>query len=269
MNIKEYIESGILELYVAGVLSEKESKEVYELMLKHPEVLDEVLKIEASIISLSQAVSPKNSKYIYNLIKEKLGLNNSDSKIVQLKQPKSINWFNYSGWAASILLAGGLIWALVQNSELKTQITKADTDIEFLETQIENANSDLKEANNFIATLRDRNIITVPLDGQAVYPEAYAKVYWDKATNNIFLDAQGLPDPPPGKVYQVWSLKLNPLTPTSLGIIDTFMTDENKIFAITNTNESEAFGITLEPEGGSESPTLEQLYTLGVVSNDV
>ena len=34
---------------------------------------------------------------------------------------------------------------------------------------------------------------------------------------------------------------------------------------LENANESEAFGITLEPEGGSETPTLEQLYTLGAV----
>ncbi|MEL6919223.1 MAG: anti-sigma factor, partial [Bacteroidota bacterium] len=40
---------------------------------------------------------------------------------------------------------------------------------------------------------------------------------------------------------------------------------ENKIFAVTNLNESEAFGITLEPAGGSESPTLEQLYALGTI----
>ena len=41
--------------------------------------------------------------------------------------------------------------------------------------------------------------------------------------------------------------------------------NENKIFTINNTNSSEAFGITLEPEGGSKTPTLEQLYTLGTV----
>ena len=67
-------------------------------------------------------------------------------------------------------------------------------------------------------------------------------------------------------VYQVWSLKLSPLTPTSLGTIDDFTTDANKIFEIENSNESEAFGITLEPAGGSATPTMEQLYTLGVVS---
>ena len=38
-------------------------------------------------------------------------------------------------------------------------------------------------------------------------------------------------------------------------------------FTLENANESEAFGITLEPEGGSETPTLEQLYTLGAVGS--
>jgi hypothetical protein len=34
MNSKEYIASGILELYVAGSLSEKENQEIYEAMQK-------------------------------------------------------------------------------------------------------------------------------------------------------------------------------------------------------------------------------------------
>ena len=96
---------------------------------------------------------------------------------------------------------------------------------------------------------------------------SFAKVYWNKADNTIYVDAEGLPDAPEGKVWQVWSLTLNPLTPTSLGTIDDFNTDDNKIFTIANANESQAFGITLEPEGGSESPTMEQLYTLGVVAS--
>ena len=39
MNSKEYIASGILELYVAGALSEKENEEVHAMMQKHPEAL--------------------------------------------------------------------------------------------------------------------------------------------------------------------------------------------------------------------------------------
>ena len=49
--------------------------------------------------------------------------------------------------------------------------------------------------------------------------------------------------------------------------LDSFTADTNKIFTINNANESEAFGITLEPAGGSASPNLEQLYTLGAVAS--
>jgi hypothetical protein len=35
------------------------------------------------------------------------------------------------------------------------------------------------------------------------------------------------------------------------------------VFAVDKTGDAEAFGITLEPAGGSLNPTMEQLYTLG------
>ena len=84
-------------------------------------------------------------------------------------------------------------------------------------------------------------------------------------TNKVFIDAQGLPAPPKGYDYQVWSLQLNPLTPTSIGVLDDYSENTDQIFELENPNTSEAFGITLEPEGGSKMPTLEQLYTLGTV----
>lgn len=266
MDTQEYINSGILELYVAGALSEKENLEVYNMMLKHPEVLQEVLNIESAIVKLTAQASPGNSQFIFNSIKEALGFSNgsNDTKVVTMDTKKS-KWFTYSGWAASIVLAGGLLWMVNQNQTLNSQIKTVQTDKEFLEIQIENINSDLADTKQILNVFRDKNIITVPLAGQAVYPEGYAKVYWDKTDNTVFLDLQGLPEPPEGKVYQIWSLTLNPLTPTSLGTIDDFKTDNNKIFRLENANESQAFGITLEPAGGSASPTMEQLYTLGVI----
>ncbi|MBT8273815.1 MAG: anti-sigma factor, partial [Bacteroidia bacterium] len=199
------------------------------------------------------------------IIKEKIGLT-PDYDLISLPESK-INWFNYVGWAASVILSAGLIYVMISNNDLKEHIETVETEKEFLEQQIELAQDDLKEAENLLAIMRDKDIIAVPLAGQAAFQDTYAKVYWDKATNAIYLDAQGLPEPPEGKVYQLWSLTLNPLTPTSLGVIANFESDDNKIFTIENPNASEAFGITLEPEGGSPTPTMEQLYTLGVVSS--
>ena len=264
MNINEYIQSGILELYVAGQLSEEENKEVYNLMLKHPEVLKEVLEIEAAFIKLSNSLAPEKAVN-FNLIKAHLDHNN---KVVSLPKQKNRNWVTYTGWAAAVIVGAGLFWTLNQKQQLETEITTINTEKEFLEIQIEESRDKLAETKNLLNVIRDRNIIKVPLEGQVAYPDAYATVYWDESNDQVYLDLQGLPEPPEGKVYQVWSLLLDPLTPTSLGTIDDFLQDDNKIFKLDNANQSQAFGITLEPAGGSQSPTLEQLYTLGALASN-
>ncbi len=261
MDIKAYIESGILELYVAGQLSEKENQKVYELMQKHPEILQEVLEIEAAVVKLTAAVSPK----ILDLTSFKAKLGDTHTKVVDLKPKKP--WIAYTGWAASILIAGGLIWTFNNMSQLEEELRTVNIEKQYLEVKIEEAKNNLAATKKLLDAIRDKDIITVPLGGQGDYASSFAKVYWNKADNTIYLDGEGLPNAPKGKVWQVWSLTLNPLTPTSLGTIDDFNTDDNKIFAIANANESQAFGITLEPEGGSKSPTMEQLYTLGIVES--
>ncbi len=260
MNSKEYIASGILELYVAGSLSEKENQEVYEAIQKYPEVLAEVQSIENAIINLT-AAAKKDTIYSFSDILNRLKVDKP--KVIPINKPKT-NWSQLSGWAAAFIFGSVLVYTVIQNSKLKTQVANEKQQ---LEEQIDKASNSLAEAEKLINIFRDKDIISIPLAGQKVSPTSYAKVYWDKKTNSIYLDAKGLPKPPEGKVYQVWSLKLSPLTPTSLGTLDSFTADANKIFTITNANESEAFGITLEPAGGSTSPTLEQLYTLGAVSS--
>jgi len=263
MDINAYIESGILELYVAGKLSEKENAEIYQHLQEHPALLKEVLEIEHAVVKLTAAASPR-AKGFASIIDR---LKSDKAKVITLPSRKN-NWITYTGWAAAVLLVVGLFWTLNQNSDLEQQLQTSDIENQYLETQIEAAKTDLATTKQLLDVIRDKDIITVPLDGQSNYATSFAKVYWNKADNTIYLDAEGLPNAPEGKVWQVWSLTLNPLTPISLGTIDNFNTDDNKIFTIANVNDSEAFGITLEPAGGSDSPTMDQLYTLGVVNTE-
>ena len=264
MDTKEYIASGILELYVAGSLSEKENLEVSAYAKKYPEVYNEIISIEAAILELTRKSSDIRA-YPYTVIKNKIS-DNAAFKVVPLNQKVSV-WPTYLGWAASILLAVGLFLLYNENQELKSEIEVVSKENMQLEEQIVNSDSSLEKTQTLLNTIRDKDINVIPLAGQAVSPDSYAKVYWNKTANKVFIDAKGLPEPPDGFVYQVWSLKLSPtLTPTSIGVLDTFKDDENKVFSLENTNNSEAFGITLEPTGGSKSPNLEQLYTLGAVA---
>jgi len=262
MDVEKYIASGILELYIAGTLSEKENLEIAEYAKEYPEIKKEIEEIEASILELSKKASP-GYNYSFKALMNSI---NGDVKVVDMNEKRSSPFLSYIGWAASVLLAVGLFYMYQQNQELKSDIEVVEKQNIDLEQQIADTDSSLEQTQELLNTLRDKDISVISLGGQEVSPTSYAKAYWNKKEEKVFIDAKGLPEPPDGFVYQVWSLKLSPLTPTSMGLLEDFATDENKVFALNNPNESEAFGITLEPAGGSESPTLEQLYTLGVVN---
>ena len=265
MEADKHIESGILELYIAGALSEKENEQVYSLMMKHPEILEEIKEIEKTISTLTAHVAPKNSATSFKGVLIKMLQEKEDAiKVLSLKITRK-NWSTYTGWAAVLVVGSSLVLSLNKSANLQGQIDTINEAKEQYEIQLDETNTDLAENKKLLAVIRNKDIVTIALQGQKVSPESYAKVYWNKNTQNIYLDVQGLPDPPEGKVYQVWSLKLDPLSPTSLGTIDNFTANDSKIFTINNPNESQAFGITLEPAGGSKTPTLEQLYTLGAV----
>ncbi|MDY0779779.1 anti-sigma factor [Tenacibaculum sp. IB213877] len=266
MDKKKYIESGILELYIAGALSEKENKQVHDIIIEHPEILDEVKEIEKVISTLTASLAPsKNESQFKDVLVKILQQKEDASKVLPLYPKKSLLY--YSGWAASILLGSTLIFYTIKTKSLNNKLNIANSEKVLFQKQLDSSLINLNTQEKLLAVLRNPDLISVPLKGQGKFDNTFAKIYWDKSNNNVYLDAQGLPIPPKGKVYQLWSLKLNPLTPTSLGTIDNFSANTTKIFTIKNVNESQAFGITLEPEGGSLTPTLDQLYTLGTISS--
>jgi anti-sigma-K factor RskA len=261
METKEYIESGILELYVYGLLSESESEEVASKAKNSAEINSEIIAIEKAIVALSSSFSPFHSVANFEKIKEKLELKHAP--VIALES--SSNKMQYLGWAAAILLLLGVGYQYnelnVTSSQVAaTKLEKATLEKEFKSLKIKNT-----AVETSLAVVRDTKNTVVGLGGQAVAPESFAKVYWNQDTKVVYVDASGLPEPPKGMVYQVWALKLDPLTPTSIGLLENFDKNDQKLFAVNNANEAQAFGITLEPAGGSVSPTMEQLYTLGKV----
>lgn len=272
MDIQEYISSGILELYVCGALTEEQSREVSSTLKKHESIRSEVEEIEDALQQLATATAPYDPQSLLDRIKQKINNapNTENAEVVSLKSARRQRTLLYLSAAASFLFLIGIFTLLYQNNNLRRKLTQqqiVSTELDATENQLLETQKNLNETENLLNVFRDRNVLKIPLAGQDVAPDAYVNVFWDQQQNKTYIDAQGLPEPPEGKVYQVWSLKLTPLTPTSIGLLSDFEEDENKIFELNNPNDSEAFGITLEPAGGSESPTMEQLYTLGAISS--
>lgn len=262
METKEYIESGILELYVYGLLNESENDEVTAMAFKHSEVKEEIVYIEKAIINLSSSFSPFISHSQFEKIKAQLELKHS--KVITMKSGS--NWTAYMGWAASVLLLIGIGYQYSKLNETNNQVATIEKEKSKLQETVVGLETKNKETQTVLGMIRDETNTVITLAGQAAAPTAKAKIYWNKQSEVVYVDASGLPEPPEGKEYQIWSLKLQPqLTPTSIGLLSNFQANDSKIFAVDKTSGAEAFGITLEPVGGSASPTMEQLYTLGKV----
>ncbi len=267
MNPQQYIESGALELYVFGVLNETETKEISVLEKSVILIKNEIDAIEKSILNLSSSFAPNVSPEVFEKIKTKLELKHkiivADKEVIEL-QPES-NFNTYLGWAASLLFFLSAGYFYNQSNEKKTAIIAIEKSKSILQKSI--IDLELKNKSNATALniIRDKNKTIINLSGQTISPSSYAKVYVDPKTKEVFVDATGLPKPPDGMVYQLWSLKMNPLTPTSLGLLVNYKNNSSKMFTVCNTGDAgaEGFGITLEPEGGSKTPTMEQLYALG------
>ncbi len=260
MSAQEIIASGKLELYVYGKLSPEEQQEVQEAMAMYPEVKKEVEAIETALIHLSEGVAPQVPSRVWSGIRDRIHQSSSSSSSRR-------NWATISGWAAAVIAVGGIFWMFNQNNDLNQQLNDATTENGQLRDTITQVESELADTNTLLDLLRSKDYNTILLPGNApVAPEAYAKVYYNSDGDIAYIDATGLPDAPPGKVYQVWSLTLDPLTPTSMGLLDNNTDQGDGFYRFEDVPTPQAFGITLEPEGGSESPTLDQLYTLGTVS---
>lgn len=262
MNEEEIIASGVLELYVCGSLSEEEIQEVEAAIHRFPNLKKEVEIIEASLITLAENVSPPISSVIWTYILDRI---RSTSESKNSRNP--FNWPTVSGWAAAILFLGGLLWMLNQNNSLEQKVELTTTENSELKNNLQNTAKDLTATEEVLAVLRSDKFNTVLLPGnQDVAPEASAKIFYNSIASVAYIDAKGLPAPPKGKVYQVWSLKMQPLTPSSMGLLEEVNAVKPNLYKFEAFPNAEGFGITLEPAGGSETPTLSQLYVLGTVS---
>lgn len=262
METKEYIESGILELYVFGILSESENQGVAAMAVGNIDIQNEILSIEKAITSLSFSISPYLSAANYDRIKAKLIDKHKD--VIELK-PKT-NYSKYIGWAAAVILMAGTGYFYNKNELSQSEIAKMASAKSSLNTDLKILRLQKQQSELVLAVVRDETNRVINLAGQAADPGAKSKIYWNKTTDVVYVDASGLPEPPAGMEYQIWSLKLAPtLVPTSLGTLSLFSGNESKIFIVDSTAGAEAFGITLEPKGGSPTPTMERLYTLGKV----
>ena len=260
MKNLEFIESGILELYVCGILSPEENNEIFEKAQAEPEIQKEIIAIEKTLVALSSSFSPLNSVENYDRIKEKIKVKHKTR--IENKSTKS-HGLHYFGWFISAIMCIIFYYYFNRISQTENLLQLSENKSKELQKLLEKEKDKNKEIQKCLSIIRNKNQTIINLIGQPIAPNTHARLYWNKNTQEVYIDALGLPNPPNEMVYQVWSFKLNPLRSTSIGLLNNFNGNALGLFGGQTIIEADTFGITLEPKGGSLSPTIENLYVLG------
>jgi len=264
LNTKEYIESGILELYVAGMLSEAESQDVTRNAQTYPEIRAEIEAIESALGQyMLAATAEKPDPSILARALQQIDDSSQHSGFTppntgpispQSSQITSGSYIPVWSWAAVILL----LISIVGNIVLYQNWQQSETAVIELIQANEELESSLEQREAVLAVYEGENFQEVDLAGQEIAPEASARVYWNPTSSEVFLKVLNLPQPDSDQQYQLWAIQDG--QPIDAGVFDL----QGGLIALKNiSGETGAFAITLEPRGGSESPTLENLYVIG------
>jgi anti-sigma-K factor RskA len=82
------------------------------------------------------------------------------------------------------------------------------------------------------------------------------RVLVDAQTGEAHVVLAGLPSPGPGKTYELWAIRgSNPPEPAGLVDVGTTPATAARVERIPSPTDVAAFALSIEPEGGSKSPT--------------
>lgn len=271
MNIKEYIESGILELYVLGGLSAEEQSEVTMLLKKHPELQEELQRIEMDFMHVAEAMSPEslNQDILKNAMSRIDSADLTETKVVPIVPKaegnvpsKSKGFLNLALIAASValLFSLGLNFKFYNNlQDTRNQLTALQDQNSVFAEDLKVQTTKFEETQDQLYALSNANTLKIRLNGIEGKEESLATVFWNQETKETYLNVDNLPAPPEGMQYQLWALLDG--VPVDAGVFDV----NGKIQHTKNIEGAQAFAITLEEAGGKPSPNLEQLFVIGNV----
>lgn len=250
MDIKKYIESGILEQYVSGLLSDTENIEVDKLAASYPEIKQEIDTIRASMNNYARSTGRAPTSDILDRAKAEISSSSESKSASQSIENRSRgvdSSFDFYKIAASILLIvslglNGFFFAQLQNTQENQNLTLQE----------------LQDLSSQFDVVTSAANLQVPLYGLDVAPESHATVYINRQTKDLYIKIGDLPVPPSGHQYQLWADRDGHMH--NIGV---FHHNKELQHLAVYADEFESLNVTLEEEGGSETATVERAYLSG------
>ncbi len=271
MNLKDYIESGILEAYILGSLTPDEELLVEANISKFPELGDELRALERAVelysVELATTPPPGMEDKIWNAI-QALPVNeyrpSRTPKVIHFK-PSPPKFFSMKYAAVLVVLLG----SMVVNMLLWQKGNKEREDSLALNTKIDQIQADQAQQAQLIGKYEKEKTMMADTAMQTIvmhtmqkgHPMA-ATLYWSKEKGEAYITVDALPPAPKGMQYQLWAIQGG--KPVDMGVLPNGIASTPVMQKVgAPITRSDAFAISLEKEGGSKTPTMENIFVMG------
>jgi anti-sigma-K factor RskA len=267
VNIQEYISSGILESYALGEVTEAERANVEQALKQYPEIREELKKVEETLekVAFATAIQPRAK------VKEKImaNINTSTAAKPAAKAvtmiPQTLVWKYATAASVAIALFSSFmaykyreLWKADSNelAQIKSENQRMAEDYNVVNQKLDKIQGDLSIIESVAFT-------KVVLKGTPNESSALASVYWNPATQEVFLSIQQLKEISQDNLFQLWAIVNG--KPVDAGVFDRNFAG---LLKMKNINGAVAFAVTVEPRGGKENPSLETMRVIGNVTTN-
>lgn len=284
MDIQAYIESGTLDAFVLGALPPDEAAQVQADIARYPELAKEVVAIEETLFRFAgeelqhppaalqdkiwaalDTTQPQSSKTL-PFPDRQPDVNVEGTKTVPLHPSRMPTRWNYA--AIWVVLLGSVALNAIfwyQNSHQKQQNIAMSSALDSMRIQQQQLTQLVSHYTKSKDMMADTSMHTIVMHTIVKGHPMAATLYWSKEKAEAYVVMNALPQPPKGMQYQLWAIHEG--KPMDMGVLPNEMAGTPMITKINkDVSLGEAFAISLEKEGGSPTPTAENIYVLGKAS---
>ena len=270
-DVKAYIESGILELYVLGDISTNEKLEVEAMASQHLAVKAELAEIERSMEMYADVHSIEPAEDLRDRVLKSLATNLSndttlreestvhEAKVVQIVRQKNSDFFKYA-FAACLAL---LVLSVAALFTVYNTLQNTQGQLVAIQQQSMRFSNRVNLLDHQLNLFRDPSVQLVQLGPGPAAPKSGLAVAWSPSKKEVMIDlsrASNMPVNDKEHSYQLWALVGG--KPVDLGVFDV-RENSTAMIEMKSIAKADAFAVTLEPRGGLPSPTMANLMVVG------
>ncbi|MBS1745768.1 MAG: anti-sigma factor, partial [Bacteroidetes bacterium] len=252
--------SGIIEQYVLGLAPAEEAASLEQLRLNYPELNEAIISFEKNFENhlLSNPVPPPTE--IKSLIEMKLFNEHTGVKHLMTEHTTEKNITTGGIWkwlvaACIILLISSTALNFYFYSGYKNSKQQYQTLLDERNVLMAN-NATMKKSIDMYEDTSMMRIDMKPMPGKE---QNTATILWDKNTKDVYINTANMQKTPTGMQYQLWAIVDG--KPVDAGMIG----DCAGLCKMKKISNAQAFAITLEKQGGSSKPTMNEMYVSGKV----